>query len=106
MIIAPVYAAGETPIEGASHLSLAEGIRARAGLDFELAQDGDHFAAAVLHHLNHANPAMQHAARVCILANYDWERNLSAVDDCFEPAGEFFPSLEKIHGDNLEIHPA
>ena len=29
VIIAPVYAAGEAPIEGASHISLAEGVRVR-----------------------------------------------------------------------------
>jgi UDP-N-acetylmuramate--alanine ligase len=29
LIVAPVYAAGEAPIEGASHLALAEGVRAR-----------------------------------------------------------------------------
>lgn len=84
----------------------AEGIRARAELDFELAQDGGCFATAVLHHLTGADPAMGLAARVCILANYDWQRNLSAVDDCFEPACEPFSSLEDIHGDTLEIRPA
>lgn len=29
VVLAPVYAAGEAPIEGASHAALAEGIRAR-----------------------------------------------------------------------------
>ena len=29
VIVAPVYAAGEAPIEGASHMSLVEGLKAR-----------------------------------------------------------------------------
>ena len=83
----------------------AEGIRARAGLDFELAQDGDGFAAAVLQHLTDVGSAMGQAARVCILANYNWQRNLSAVDDCFEPDGDLFPRFEN-PCDTLEIRPA
>ncbi len=64
----------------------SEGIRARAGIDFELAQDAATFAAAVLQHLTHRDAAMGQTARAGILENYDWERNLSAVDHWFEPA--------------------
>ena len=83
----------------------AEGIRARAGLDFELAQDRERFEAAVLHHVTNVRPAMGQAARFCILANYNWERNLSAVDDCFEPASARLPRFED-PCDTLEIRPA
>ena len=85
----------------------AEGICARAGVDFELAQDAEAFAAAVSHHLTHADTAMGQAARAGILVNYDWERNLSVVDDCFEPAlHSVFSSPDTVRVDNLEIHPA
>ena len=85
----------------------AEGIRARAGLDFSLAQDASSFAATVLHHLTHVDTAMGSAARAGILANYDWARNLSAVDDCFEPAQPtIFSNPNAISTNAMETHPA
>jgi len=63
----------------------AEGIRAEAGRDFILAPGEADFAHAVIAQLH--NPAATAAtARACILKNYDWTRNLGAVDVLFEPA--------------------
>ncbi len=62
----------------------AEGIRAEAGRDFIPAQDEAEFARAVIARLR--APGSAAAARDCILAHYDWTRNLSAIDGLFEPA--------------------
>jgi sugar transferase (PEP-CTERM/EpsH1 system associated) len=62
----------------------AEGIRAEAGRDFILAQGEADFAHAVIAQLQTASNAA--AARDCILENYDWARNLCAIDPLFEPA--------------------
>jgi len=70
----------------------AEGIRAEAGRDFILAQGEADFAHAVVKHLQTAATAAQ--ARDCILENYDWDRNLSAVDPLFEPTPADQPVLE------------
>jgi sugar transferase (PEP-CTERM/EpsH1 system associated) len=70
----------------------AEGIRAEAGRDFILAQGEADFAQAVIAQLQTAGtPA---AARDCILKNYDWTRNLRAIDPLFEPAPAAQPVLE------------
>ncbi len=53
----------------------AEGIRAEAGRDFILAQGEAEFAHAVVAQLQTASSAAH--ARDCILANYDWARNLA-----------------------------
>jgi sugar transferase (PEP-CTERM/EpsH1 system associated) len=60
----------------------AEGIRAEAGRDFLLAQDEAGLAGAVIAqlHARAANPQ----ARDCILAHYDWTRNVSMVNDLFD----------------------
>ena len=63
----------------------AEGIRARAGVDFLLAHDAATFADAVLQTLKHGTGKMGETARAGILVNYNWHRNLSAVDDYLEP---------------------
>ncbi|MGK2951946.1 MAG: TIGR03087 family PEP-CTERM/XrtA system glycosyltransferase [Thiobacillus sp.] len=70
----------------------AEGIRAEAGRDFILAQGEADFAYAVIAQLQTASNAA--AARDCILENYDWARNLSAIDPLFEPAPAAPPVLE------------
>jgi hypothetical protein len=70
----------------------AEGIRAEAGRDFVLAQGEADFARAVVTQLQTASSAAQ--ARDCILANYDWARNLGVVDSLFEPALAVPPVLE------------
>jgi len=62
----------------------AEGIRAEAGNDYLLAQGEADFARAVVGCLQTAASAAQ--ARDCILANYDWDRNLGAIDSLFEAA--------------------
>jgi sugar transferase (PEP-CTERM/EpsH1 system associated) len=62
----------------------AEGIRAEAGRDYLLAQGEADFARAVVGCLQTAASAPQ--ARDCILANYDWARNLGAIDSLFEAA--------------------
>ena len=85
----------------------AEGIRARAGMDFDLAPDAAAFATAVLHHLTHRDNAMGLAARVGILENYNWTRNLSAVDACFESAApSVFSISDTIRTDHMERYPA
>jgi len=62
----------------------AEGIRAEAGRDFILAQGDAGFVRAVVAQLQ--TPASAAHARECILENYDWARNLSAIDPLFELA--------------------
>lgn len=56
----------------------AEGIRAEAGRDFTLAHDAPEFAARVIAHAR--EPRRNAHARACILACYDWTRNLAAVE--------------------------
>ena len=68
----PVVASGQA----------AEGIRAEAGRDYILAKGEAEFAHAVVAQLQCAAPNAQ--ARDCILANYDWARNLAAIDPLFE----------------------
>ena len=60
----------------------AEGIRAEAGRDYILALGETDFARAVVARLQNAAAIQQ--ARDCILKNYDWARNLSAIDSLFE----------------------
>jgi sugar transferase (PEP-CTERM/EpsH1 system associated) len=60
----------------------AEGIRAEAGRDFILAQGEAEFARAVVAQLQ--TPACAARARDCILENYDWARNLRAIDPLFD----------------------
>jgi sugar transferase (PEP-CTERM/EpsH1 system associated) len=74
----------------------AEGIRAVAGRDFTLAQGEAEFAQAVVTQLQ--APATAAHARDCILENYDWARNLSAIDPLFERA--------QAHPFILEAQPA
>jgi len=71
----------------------AEGIRAVAGRDFQLAQGEADFARAVVAQLQ-APVTTAAPARDCILMNYDWARNLGAIDDLFEQAPEPRPILE------------
>jgi sugar transferase (PEP-CTERM/EpsH1 system associated) len=70
----------------------AEGIRAEAGRDFILAQGEADFAHAVVTQLQTATPFPH--ARDCILTNYDWTRNLSAVDPLFETVPAVPPAME------------
>jgi sugar transferase (PEP-CTERM/EpsH1 system associated) len=70
----------------------AEGLRAEAGRDYLLAQGEADFARAVVDRLQTAASAAQ--ARDCILANYDWARNLGAIDSLFEAAPPAQPVLE------------
>ncbi len=60
----------------------AEGIRAEAGRDFDLARSDAEFAHAVVARLQTVAPVAH--ARECILAHYDWARNLAAVDPLLE----------------------
>ena len=68
----PVVASGQA----------AEGIRAEAGRDYILAKGEAEFAHAVVAQLQCGAPNAR--ARDCILANYDWARNLAAIDPLFE----------------------
>jgi sugar transferase (PEP-CTERM/EpsH1 system associated) len=70
----------------------AEGIRAEAGRDYILALGEAEFAHAVIVQLQTASTATP--ARACILAHYDWARNLSAIDPLFEAAPAAAPVLE------------
>ncbi len=70
----------------------AEGIRAVAGRDFQLAQDEAGFARSVIAQLQ--TRGSNAAARDCILTHYDWTRNVSAVDVLFETAPAVAPVLE------------
>lgn len=70
----------------------AEGIRAEAGRDFIPAQDEAGFVRAVIARLQ--TPGSAAPARDCILTHYDWTRNLSAIDDLFEPAPVAAAALE------------
>lgn len=70
----------------------AEGIRAEAGRDFHLARDEAGFAGSVVAQLR--SRASNGAARDCILAHYDWTRNVSAVDALFDSAPAVAPVLE------------
>ncbi len=70
----------------------AEGIRAEAGRDFILAQGEADFARAVATQLQTASSVA--LARDCILANYDWARNLGMIDPLFEPAPAAQPVVE------------
>ena len=70
----------------------AEGIRAEAGRDFTLALGEAEFAHAVVARLQTVFSAAP--ARDCILAHYDWARNLSTIDPLFEQAAVVPPFLE------------
>jgi glycosyltransferase involved in cell wall biosynthesis len=69
----------------------AEGIRAAAGRDFILARGEAEFTHAVVAQLQTRSLASH--ARECVLANYDWNRNLASIDPLFEP-GIAVPALE------------
>ncbi|MFH1819199.1 MAG: TIGR03087 family PEP-CTERM/XrtA system glycosyltransferase [Pseudomonadota bacterium] len=70
----------------------AEGIRAEAGRDFLLAQDEAGLAGAVTAQLQ--APTTRAPARACILAHYDWARNLSMIDTLFDAAPVASSALE------------
>ena len=73
-------------------IQAAEGIRAEAGRDFILAQGEAEFAQAVVAQLQTASSA--ELARDCVLENYNWARNLSAIDPLFEQVPLAPPVLE------------
>jgi len=75
----------------------AEGIRAEAGRDYQLAQGEADFARAVAAQLQ-TGAASNAPARDCILQNYDWARNLAAIDGLFDPV----PAAQSV----LETCPA
>jgi sugar transferase (PEP-CTERM/EpsH1 system associated) len=60
----------------------AEGLRAEAGRDYVLARGEAEFAQVVVAQLRSAPSAPQ--ARDCILAHYNWDRNLAVIDRLFE----------------------
>jgi sugar transferase (PEP-CTERM/EpsH1 system associated) len=73
----------------------AEGLRAEAGRDFVLAKGEAEFAQAVVTQLKHAS-SFAHA-RDRILANYNWTRNLTAINPLFESGPIATPILETCH---------
>jgi UDP-N-acetylmuramate--alanine ligase len=52
VIVAPVYAAGESPIEGATHEALAEGIRSRGHRSVMKIDSPDELAGLVREHVH------------------------------------------------------
>jgi len=70
----------------------AEGLRAEAGRDFLLAQDEAGLADAVTAQLQARTTNAQ--ARACILARYDWARNLSMIDALFDATSAASPVME------------
>ncbi len=62
----------------------AEGIRAEAGRDYQLARDEAGFAAAVIAALRES--ATHPAARECVLRHYDWTRNVAVIDPLLDAA--------------------
>lgn len=77
----------------------AEGIRAEAGRDFILALGEAEFAQAVVTQLQTKPSAAR--ARECILANYDWARNLRTIDSLFELIPAPPPVLETCPHESL-----
>jgi len=61
-------------------------INAVPGRDFQVADDADGFARAVVELLNDpvARAALGSAGRQAVLENYDWSRNLARIDRCFD----------------------
>ena len=61
-------------------------LNAVPGRDFELADDADSFARAVIELLQDraARERLGRAGRQAVLENYDWSRNLARIDRCFD----------------------
>ena len=61
-------------------------LNAMPGRDFELADDADSFAHAVIELLQDraARVRLGRAGRNAVLENYDWSRNLARIDRCFD----------------------
>ena len=61
-------------------------LNAVPGRDFQLADDADSFARAVVDLLNDrpARAKLGRAGRQAVLENYDWSRNLARIDRCFD----------------------
>ncbi len=70
----------------------AEGIRGAPGADFDVAQDEAGFGRSVVARLR--APAANPRARDCILAHYDWARNVAAVDALFAALPAVLPDPE------------
>jgi len=63
----------------------ARSIRASAGVDFEVALEPEEFARKVLALAGTAaGEALGQRARQCVVAGYDWERNLAAYDELLD----------------------
>ncbi len=64
----------------------AVALNAVPGRDFQLADDADSFARAVVELLNDplARQKLGQAGRQAVLENYDWSRNLARIDRCFD----------------------
>jgi sugar transferase (PEP-CTERM/EpsH1 system associated) len=70
----------------------AEGIRAKAGRDYILAHGEAEFAKAVVTQLQTRSAAPK--ARDCILAHYDWDKNLTVIDSLVDQLAIVRPTLE------------
>lgn len=65
-----------------------EGIAANIGAEVLLARDRNEFIATISTLLQHPQSTIGQAARVRVLADYTWERNLARVDELLSPAPE------------------
>ena len=61
-------------------------LNAVPGRDYQLADDADSFARAVIEIFDDAalRERLGRAGREAVLENYDWSRNLARIDRCFD----------------------
>ena len=83
----------------------AEGIRARAGEEYILANEANTFSHAVINQLERHSDIGQ-AARQAVLRHYDWQQNLSTVDACLEISPAASASIATPHTEQLKAHLA
>ena len=81
VILAPVYAAGEAPIEGASHLALAEGLKARGHRSVHTIESPDQLAPLVRNIVKPGDMVMCLGAGTITQWAYALPGQLAAFDD-------------------------
>ena len=81
VILAPVYAAGEAPIEGASHLALAEGLKARGHRSVHTIESPDQLAPLVRNIVKPGDMVMCLGAGTVTQWAYALPGQLAAFDD-------------------------
>ena len=81
VILSPVYAAGEAPIEGASHLALAEGLKARGHRSVHTIESPDQLAPLVRNIVKPGDMVMCLGAGTITQWAYALPGQLAAFDD-------------------------